>query len=404
MKNVKIPFYTKQSSVFIEVAFLVLALNGCNLRQRSGDFPTSYTTIDITDIQDNQLIASDIIKSVKFIPLEFTDECPIASIFKLDFYNDTIFILSGDGLYSFNAEGKFVRRFGNKGNGPGEYVFPFDFSIDRQNRQLIIYDSNKRQIHVYDFSGEFEKSIQVGIAWSVEPVGDDLFLSYPMNIFGDEPYSLKVTDENGDTVTTFSNKLTFKLSGSPFVIPVNGAMYRFGGDIHFKQFLSDTLYLFDSKKLKIKPKYVFRGVNNLPVSLLGNIEQINKEETHYSWVERVLETDKYLFIRLNSYGTVENMIFDKNKVSLYNVQTDIEEDIQTKTINSSAFFWPHYKLSDNVTIRHWSANFFKKYFSEVVSDKESMDILSGYDVDGFLQFYESVKETDNPIIQVITLK
>ena len=404
MQNGRITFKTKYSLVFIEVTFLVLVFNGCNLQpSKRSTHPASFITIDISETQDNHLIVNEIIKSVKFIPLEFKDECPIKSIFKLDFYNDTIFILSRDGLYSFNKEGKYICQIGSKGKGT-EDILPFDFGIDKQNKQVIIYDSNQSKIQIYDLSGKFQKSIQVGMSWNIEPIGNGLFLSYPMNITGDQPYSLIVTNENGDTIKTFNNKLTFKLSGVPFLIPVNGAMYRYQGDIHFKQFLSDTLYLFDSKNPEFTPKYVFQGVNNLPIALLGNIEKYRKEATHYSWLERVLETDKYLFIMLNSYGKIEHMIYDKNKEKLYSVQANIEDDIQTKPVNLSTFFWPHYKLSDNIIIKQWPANFFKQYFNEVVSDKESMAILAEYDIDGFSQFYQSVKETDNPIIQIITLK
>lgn len=405
IQNVFIGFKTKYFFVFIEVAFLLLVFNGCNLQpgKRSND-PTSFITIDITKVQDNHLIVNEIIKSIQFIPLEFKDECPISSILKLDFYNDTIFIFSRDGLYLFNTEGKFICQFGRKGQGPGEYILPFDFSIDKQNKQVIIYDPNQIRIQIYDLYGNFLKSVRIGRSWNVEPLGNNLFLSYPMNIMGDQPYKLIVFNENGDTIKTFNDKFTFKLSGTPFLIPQNGAVYKFQDNFHFKQFLSDTIYVFDSKNLKITPKYVFQGINNLPVMLLGNLEQYEKEANNYSWLERVVETDKYLFIRLNSFGKIENMIYDKNKDKLYCVQTDIEDDVQTRRINLSTFFWPHSKLSDNIIIRHWSAYNFKQYFDDVVSDKESMASLTEYSIDGFSQFFQTVKETDNPIIQIITLK
>lgn len=405
LQNVIITFKTKYSLVFIEVAFLLLVFNGCNFQpgKRSND-PASFITIDITEFQDNHLIVNEIIKSVKFIPLEFNEECPISSILKLDFYNDTIFILSRDGLYLFNTEGKFICKFGRKGQGPGEYSLPFDFSIDKQNKQVIIYDSYQNRIQIYDLYGNFLKSVRIGMSWNIEPIENDLFLSYPMNIMGDQPYKLIVFNENGDTIKTFNNKLTFKLSGTPFLIPQNGAVYKFQDNFHFKQFLSDTLYVFDSKNLIITPKYVFQGINNLPVMLLGNLEQYEKEANNYSWLERVVETDKYLFIRFNSYGKTESMIYDKNKETLNSVQTDIVDDVQTKRINLSTFFWPHYELSDDIILRQWPAYTFKQYFNDVVSDKESMAILTEYSIDSFSQFYQSVKETDNPIIQIITLK
>ena len=60
------------------------------------------------------------------------------------------------GVYLFSSDGAFVRRFGSVGNGPGEYIAPFDFSLDQKNDELFILDGSKQRINKYDIgTGKF---------------------------------------------------------------------------------------------------------------------------------------------------------------------------------------------------------------------------------------------------------
>ena len=55
----------------------------------------------------------------------------------------------------FRVTGAFVRRFGSVGNGPGEYIAPFDFSLD-QKRRVVYTDGSKQRINKYDIgTGKF---------------------------------------------------------------------------------------------------------------------------------------------------------------------------------------------------------------------------------------------------------
>lgn len=61
--------------------------------------------------------------------------------------NDSLFIVldkAGNGkiAHLFNKSGKHIGSFGTIGQGPGEYISPSKISVDRENRELFIFDFN----------------------------------------------------------------------------------------------------------------------------------------------------------------------------------------------------------------------------------------------------------------------
>ncbi len=55
---------------------------------------------------------------LEMIKLETTPECLIKGFKKLEMNDSLVFFLDFDHLFVFNREGKFLRRIGEKGQGP----------------------------------------------------------------------------------------------------------------------------------------------------------------------------------------------------------------------------------------------------------------------------------------------
>ena len=63
----------------------------------------------------------------------------IGSLDKIQGLNNRIFILDrhqAKGVFEFTRDGVFVRQIGSRGNGPGEYIVPGDFSLDMVNGRI----------------------------------------------------------------------------------------------------------------------------------------------------------------------------------------------------------------------------------------------------------------------------
>ena len=96
------------------------------------------------DIQENtqKINTSSIFNKVEAIILETKKEALVGPFFMFYVFEDYLFILnrfqaSNMDFLVFNRDGKFIRKIGGFGQGPGEYTRVFDFTIDSGNR--IIY-------------------------------------------------------------------------------------------------------------------------------------------------------------------------------------------------------------------------------------------------------------------------
>lgn len=108
-------------------------------------------TVQLTDKPVDIITFSKFVDSTYVVKLETNTKCLIGNISKLKIYNDRIFILdrTSKQLLEFDMQGKFIRLFGKKGKGPGEYLNPSTFDINKKTQELVIYDASRRQLLSY---------------------------------------------------------------------------------------------------------------------------------------------------------------------------------------------------------------------------------------------------------------
>jgi len=122
--------------------------------------------IDIDNAEKNdEILLSEICSNVKTIILETNDSVLIKQDGGVQVYKDYIFVLnkSDDAcLYAFSKEGRFIRKYGNRGNGPGEYLSIKDFTIDTENDIIYLMDDDANQILLYDINtGKYMNKIKL---------------------------------------------------------------------------------------------------------------------------------------------------------------------------------------------------------------------------------------------------
>ena len=137
---------------------------GCNNNKTQGvSISENSTVIDIEKaIKEQSMLMSEFFSSVKTIILETDNHILLGKINGIQVHNDLIFLLDTQqdiGISIFNKDGKFIRKIGKKGNGPGEYLTISDFTIDRENDAVYLMDCDLNKIHKYKITGEFESSI-----------------------------------------------------------------------------------------------------------------------------------------------------------------------------------------------------------------------------------------------------
>ena len=146
---------------------LFFAIFACTDNQKeSGLFSMeSNYIINLDGKTEPQIPYSDYFKSQKTIILETNDDCLIGMPTTFQIYDGYIYILDhyyAKCLFVFDMEGRFIRKIGSVGNGPGEYTQPKDFTLDTANGFIFIASSGKL-IYKYQLDGTFVQTITPNI-------------------------------------------------------------------------------------------------------------------------------------------------------------------------------------------------------------------------------------------------
>lgn len=210
---------------------------GCKETDEVSNVTTWKLSQDLTiDLPLSELLSQD----YQLVPLETTDSSLINKIDKVIIEDNYIFILDGfstDKVKCFSKEGKFIRKIGNMGSGPGEYRNPVDIFID--GGFLMVYD-NPDNLLKFDFEGNFIENVRTGeTGFKLERSKDGTFAF----INGGIENNLLLTDDK------FQGKYPFFPYKSRFVdqLILHPLLKLDDGTLLYRRFLNDTIYKIESQ-------------------------------------------------------------------------------------------------------------------------------------------------------------
>lgn len=148
------------------VIIVSLLLNGCFNNPDKGNVkgrnPDQYATqiIRLPETGQDTLKTSLFADTVLYIPLETTEESFMDLIDQI-WINDSYILINchNAGLLLFQQDGKFVRRIGKPGRGPGEYGRILHFDV--LNDTILVSSIGKRGFSRYSFDGIFCDEIRL---------------------------------------------------------------------------------------------------------------------------------------------------------------------------------------------------------------------------------------------------
>jgi hypothetical protein len=107
---------------FIHYSLFLFACSNQQTELRSDE--VCYT-IDLDGKKETSIPFSSIFKNVQTIILEAGKDCLIGSLDELQIFDGRIYILDkhiAKSLFVFDMEGRFIRKIGSLGRGPGEFA------------------------------------------------------------------------------------------------------------------------------------------------------------------------------------------------------------------------------------------------------------------------------------------
>lgn len=112
----------------------------------------SDNVIRVNPDEVKDLPLNEIISDLHIVPLEVTDESYVQTIEKLTVHGERIFLIPDrqrSSVLVFDIQGSLVKRFSNRGPGPGQYTRIDDFHV--WNQDIIeILDSRSLRLMRYD--------------------------------------------------------------------------------------------------------------------------------------------------------------------------------------------------------------------------------------------------------------
>lgn len=144
----------------IILSFLVGMLSACSYYEKKVESIVSpnckISTVKISIDEAYYDSVASRISDTTFLILGEDDNTMFSYVDKIVAYNDKYYLLDQSALrtvVSFEKDGSPGHRYGRVGQGPGEYVFPWDMDVDETG--VYVLDTNSKKVIHYSEEGTF---------------------------------------------------------------------------------------------------------------------------------------------------------------------------------------------------------------------------------------------------------
>jgi hypothetical protein len=202
-------------------------------------------------------------------------------------------------LLLFSRSGKYIGKVGGIGKGPQEYNERFTYSYNEEANLIAILDMQGKKLLRYNFNRDFLGSVSLtGYPSKVIIDGPARFgiMYLPWREMEKDTARFDWINPDGkilNSVRLYQNRP--KDGGGTYAL--SARLYLIDGHVHFMEAPYDTIYqLVDSREFK--PAWFFKeGPNSLPREIRLDSRRFNEEFQTYSFVDNVMETKDFMFIR-----------------------------------------------------------------------------------------------------------
>jgi hypothetical protein len=283
---------------------LILILGSCR-QPESGLYQ-----FDPRTIEEKEITLSEIADDITYIPLD--NGFPISLIYDPRYFVNNNIYLSAyqSGIMIFDKAGRFVRRIGSIGRGPGEYVFYYKFTVDEKSGTVYVLDM--RIVKVFSKTGRFLRSFKLEEYGEgsdvIEYFNSKIFIScHPQ--FEGVKYDWIVFDTLGNLVESKERSIPEFTSG----YLIGGGVYQFDNRIYSWNPYSDTIFSI-SPDFILKPSFVIgQGEHRLPRE---NFLRLEDPKLYYK-PYLILESDDYIFTRYYYDNDLIIAVIDKETEASY---------------------------------------------------------------------------------------
>lgn len=389
-------------SFLSKVLFIATMLNGCINSDNPGK-STDYEVILVNPLQTNHITDfHNLVTNIEFLQIETTDSNPVDAISKLWMTDNRILISTWNNeFHAYSNTGKFLFKKTKEGKGKDEILEIRDFSVTKDERTYLL---GYNLIYLIDKNGVLISTLPINKPYNsynpsrfyITENGAEIFSTSTTSLEKSpvEEYSLWIND-------TISNISKFYLRRRTCNIK-NNTFYQSNNNVLISPVIGiDTIYSIIGKSIKPAFYIDFKDFqmlhNEIPVDHISpqTILDYAKENNKCTYVSMPIMNDTYLsflyyfagryfycfhnmridenFIIELSYENVSDLLFVVSPLASYN--------------NKFCYSLPAYTIRDALDKGDFDFEF--------LPEKRRSELLNQL---------KSVKETDNPVLMLVTLK
>lgn len=360
---------------------------------------------------------SQLASKIEYIQLETNENCMIYHNPKYYFTDNFIFVKNRDHILKFSSDGKFLKKIGSPGRGPGEIYIIHNVSIIPEKKLLIIHDMAPHKLLYFNFDGILIKTVKTPRFREVNVMNDNRYIAISQASGVSEKYTHLLLTESGDTLSVVKNNVSWKTT-SPILVskgsPSFEPFYTCRSRYYFKSMYNDTVYVIHENK--IIPSYVINlGRYQLPSDKIW--ERLSPEEarvlaknaSNYCF-SYVFEAGGRLFLTINYWGGDDLLHrYSINKKGFIANTDDRYSGVFKGYIDNDwdggALFWPTGSINDNTVFMPIYVADLKNIINFRRTTNSLKTIVRFPDKRNQLEKMVSESDiSDNPILMVVTLK
>jgi hypothetical protein len=319
---------------------LTISLYSCQTSNSGNDRFVHNINLDDAIVVDAPLI-SDFCDDIETIILETTDDALLSGIRKLVHVNDQLYVLDINFrnrelsfVAEFDMDGKFMRRYGNVGRGPGEYIGITDFAIDEQNGLMYLLDRPTGRLISYNLNnGKYEEDIRLsrdGIFCNVVAcVGNLIYTDLLYRKFDESNYMLKSFNKANPEIENFYLPIGEHLKGWTDVSLANNNSFIYSGGNDYTFFsnkyspeifklttngISNYIRIESEDFIDATGRQVASAAwegSNSPSSSRQSPDQILSALDSFSGIGDYFETDRFVVLSVRRGTSFPMFIYDK---------------------------------------------------------------------------------------------
>lgn len=259
------------------------------------------------------------IKSIEFIPLEWTGENPIGWTQSIQLTEHFIYVLDQRTyiIYSFSLDGKYISALDRIGRGNGEYSIIKNFSVDKQglvhvltHYRLLTYNSENSflyEMKLPDKENTIMDFVNIGFKKTI------CYKSYSTSMNGEGDLLLFI--EEGEIKDKFGNVSLKESRMKKF--------FKYNNHFNIVPTINDNkIYSVDSS-FNVTKKYEIK-FGNYSAEIPGSLQRNIDTKENLFMINGIVETNNCVY---GWYGgnPLRYFVYDKNNLSCFKGNIAISE-------------------------------------------------------------------------------